>query len=246
MSLLEELVASAETSGTQVQDVVIEHSLTLVAISQAETGRTHHGLVSARWGESGEYSARAEADAAAYIGLPAGETVRLALADKPVEADVGLAALNALIAGRLDAGRFRPGKLPRATDKRVVLVGEFAFTENLKAMAGDLRVIDERQASDTYAGTDAERLIRQADIVLIRGLAVLDRRLESLLELAGSCFTILYGPSTPLSPVLFRYGVDQLVGIRVRDAEAVKRSIGEGLPDMMKCPGIESVVLARD
>jgi uncharacterized protein (DUF4213/DUF364 family) len=39
---------------------------------------------------------------------------------------------------------------------------------------------------------------------------------------------MLLGPSTPLSPVLFEYGVDVISGARVVDAKAVSRTVGRG------------------
>jgi uncharacterized protein (DUF4213/DUF364 family) len=249
MALLEELITSVEIPGHRMQEVVTGRYWSLVAASQTETGRVHYGLAPIGGSPDSISLDPNEAPGAAptdsYIGRPTAGITKLALSDNALEASVGMATLNAVIAGRLDPHRFRPGRLPRATGKRVVLVGEFPFAESLRSMAKDLRVVEEIRDSNTYENTGAERFISEADIVLIRGSAALSRSLESLLELAGSCLTILYGPSTPLSPVLFEYGADQLVGVRVRDEEAVRHCIAKDRKDMMKCPGIESIVLAR-
>ena len=69
--------------------------------------------------------------------------------------------------------------------------------------------------------------------------------MERLLEASRTCYTIVFGPSTPLSPVLFEYGADQLVGVRVENHEEVAKWIAADRENLMECPGLKSVVLRR-
>jgi len=53
--------------------------------------------------------------------------------------------------------------------------------------------------------------------------------LDGLLRLCQPQATVMVlGPSTPLSPVLFDYGVNIISGARVIDEAAVLRTVGQG------------------
>jgi uncharacterized protein (DUF4213/DUF364 family) len=51
---------------------------------------------------------------------------------------------------------------------------------------------------------------------------------DKLLELSKDRFIVVLGPTTPLSPVLFDYGVDVLAGVKVVAPKKTIRSISEG------------------
>ncbi len=55
----------------------------------------------------------------------------------------------------------------------------------------------------------------------------MNKSLERLLELSQG-FTIVLGPSTPMSEVLFDYGVDMIAGIRVTDEARMMAKIAQG------------------
>ena len=60
-------------------------------------------------------------------------------------------------------------------------------------------------------------------------MTLLNGSLEPLLKMtAPEATVLLLGPSTPLSPVLYRYGADLLSGSIVTDREAVLGVLGEG------------------
>lgn len=65
------------------------------------------------------------------------------------------------------------------------------------------------------------------DVVFITGVTMINKTLPRLLELSKGAFVVLVGPSTPLAPFLFDYGVDVLSGTVVVD-DAVWRVAAEG------------------
>ena len=228
MALLEELIESAGPRDMDVRDVVVGSSWTMVTTSGC-------GLAALPTSADGQ---AAHED---LCGKPAGDLVDLSASESLEEAALGIATLNSLIISKVDHRHFKPYRIPTAKDKRVVVVGDFHFTEHLRTIALDVCVIEKSPETGDYRGQ--EEAFRDADVALITGAAAVDHTLEPLLELAGPCYTIVYGPSTPLSPVLFRYGADQLVGVRVRDEALVKKWVVDGTKNLSECPGVAPVVM---
>jgi uncharacterized protein (DUF4213/DUF364 family) len=75
----------------------------------------------------------------------------------------------------------------------------------------------------------ASEVLPQADVVAITSMALINRTLESLLELCSpEALVVVLGPSTPMSSVLFEYGVDILAGSQIIDIEGVLRAVCQG------------------
>ncbi len=162
----------------------------------------------------------------------AGQLARLAHSESTLEAGIGLAAINSLLevdetrCVELNAGRFL---IERAPGKRVALVGHFPFVPELRRAAGRLWVIDLHPAAGDLGPEEGAELIPQADLVAITGSALINHTIEGLL--AGcrrDSLVMVLGPTAPLSPVLFDYGVDVISGTRVADPERALRSVSQG------------------
>ena len=66
-------------------------------------------------------------------------------------------------------------------------------------------------------------------MVAITGSTLINHTLDDLLSFCSSTTTVMVlGPSTPLSPILFDYGVNILSGTFVVDEAAVLRTVGQG------------------
>ena len=76
---------------------------------------------------------------------------------------------------------------------------------------------------------EAETYIPQADVVGITGTAFTNHTIEDLLKLCASrAYVVILGDTTPLSPILFDYGVDAISGTRVIDPELALNCISQG------------------
>jgi uncharacterized protein (DUF4213/DUF364 family) len=247
--LLDDLIRSLEPAPEEVRDVAAGPYWTLVVASHCGVafgpGAPESPQDAGPPGPQSRPGADRHDRARSLHGKHVGDVLPYALSCDPAEASIGVAAINAVVSGRCDPGPFRPYRMPRARGKSVAVVGEFSFIEDLRSIAEQVYVIRKDPASGDYTGTDVERLIPQADIALISGSAIVDGTLEYLLRLARPCYTVVHGPSTPLSPVLFEYGADQLVGVLIKDTEGVRRLITEGASSLAQCPGIQPVVLIR-
>jgi uncharacterized protein (DUF4213/DUF364 family) len=160
------------------------------------------------------------------------ELARLAHSDRPLEAGIGLAAINSLL--KVDEGRcveLNAGDLlvERGRDKKVALVGHFPFVPALREAAAQLWVLELRPQAGDARAEEAEAILPQADLVAITGSAFINHTLGGLLGLCrADSFILVLGPTTPLSPVLFDYGVDVVSGTRVVEPELALRCLSEG------------------
>jgi len=160
------------------------------------------------------------------------ELVSLVNSESPVEATVGMAAINSLL--NVDESRcveMNAGQVlaEKGRGRKVAVVGHFPFIPDLRKVAGQLWVLELHPGPGDLAASEAERVIPEADVVAITGSAFINRTIESLLSLCQPrSYVVVLGPTTPLSPLLLDYGVDVVSGTKVIDSELALRCAGQG------------------
>ena len=177
------------------------------------------------------------------------ELVELARSDNLLEASIGVAAINSLIEveqEHVSESNARDVLIEQGRGRVVALVGHFPFIPELRPLTKDLWVIERRPIEGEFPAEAAASLIPQADVIAITGTALINHSLEGLLALCRpSSFVTVVGPSTPLSPVLFGYGVAMLSGVWVVDEEAALRTISQGAT-FQQVEGVRLVVLSKE
>jgi uncharacterized protein (DUF4213/DUF364 family) len=165
-------------------------------------------------------------------GRSALDLARLAFSDSTLEAGVGLAAINSLLdvdesqCTDVNAGRVL---IERGRGRKVALVGHFPFVADLRKVADQLWVIELEPRPGDLTVEQGEAIIPQAEIVAITGSAFINHTVDRLLGLCPADSTVMMlGPTTPLSPVLFDYGVNIISGTRVINPEHTLRCVMEG------------------
>ena len=171
-------------------------------------------------------------DAGSLAGRSALELAGLAYSDSPLEAGIGLAAINSLLevdetlCREINAGDLL---VERGRGKKVVLVGHFPFVPALREAAARLWVLELRPQPGDMAAEEAVAIVPQADIVAITGSAFINHTIEGLLALCrADSLVMVLGPTTPLSPVLFGHGADVISGTQVVDPELALRCLSQG------------------
>ncbi len=159
------------------------------------------------------------------------ELANYILSDRPTMRSVGLAALNALLPPHPEAWvDANAGDViaEHGAGKTVALVGHFPFVPQLRESVGRLHVLELDPHPGDLPADAAPEIFPQAEVIAITAMTLLNRTFERLLGLCppGSLVLVL-GPSTPLSPLLFDYGVDLLSGSFVTAIEPVLRMIGQ-------------------
>lgn len=163
-----------------------------------------------------------------------------------MEASIGMAALNSLLDLTGEPINAYEYALERAVDRRIAVVGHFPFLPQLKAVAKTLWVIEKDPQDGDLPDGAAEEYLPLADMTLITGTAFINKTIPRLLELSRKCETILLGPTVPLSPVLFDYGVDVIGGVRVINRDFICRAIFEGASKYFQLKrGLEFVLVKK-
>ncbi len=157
---------------------------------------------------------------------------RFSLDNDPAKATLGLAALNSLI--NTDHGKQQGMDglniiKELAGGKNISVIGHFPYLDELAENAKNLWIIEKQPQPGDHTEDAGKELIPQSDIVVITSTTLINKTLPGILELCkpGSV-KMLLGPSTPLSPVLFDYGIDILSGSIVTENDVVLRSVSEG------------------
>jgi len=162
-----------------------------------------------------------------------------------IEASIGVAAINSMIEHRGKRGvNALDFIVKEGKNKKVVVVGKFPRLDEVRAVAKELFILElEPSLVDPEAGvlpsTAAEHKIPKSDILAISGSTMVNKSLEHLLELGRNAYTIVFGPTTPMSDVLFDYGADMLAGMDVlKPVEMMNRiSRGGGMLLPQDCNG---------
>lgn len=170
-------------------------------------------------------------DAGSLDGKSADELARYAFSENTVAASIGMAALNSA----LDMDEARCEELnasaiaaEKGAGRNVAVIGHFPFVKMLRPLVKNLWVIERSNQPDVLPESDAERILPQCDVVCMTGTTLINHSFDRMMNLCPKAYVILTGPTSPLSPVLFDYGVDVISGCRVTDAELVNHFITQG------------------
>ncbi len=147
-------------------------------------------------------------------------------------ASIGVAAINALLPHPPEVPEENAADLllRLSKGKRVVMVGHFSFADDVRVEAQHLDVLELNPRDGDLPASEAPRVLPQAEVVAITSMTFINNTCDALLALCPPNSTVMViGPSTPLSPVLFRHGIDILCGSVIQDAEWVMGQIKAGI-----------------
>jgi uncharacterized protein (DUF4213/DUF364 family) len=227
MSLLSQVIETLPDG--EVERVDIGYHWTCVQVQV--NGQTRCGLASTLKVEH-NHSQASLPQAGELQNLGGLELAGRALSAQGPMASVALAAINALL----------PRQPERWVDinaeqiiaqygdgKTVAMVGRFPFADRLQARVGELKILERRPQPGDFPAEAAPDIIPAAAVVAITGMTVANGSLENLLSLCRpESLVILLGPTTPLSPILFEYGVDILAGAIVEKPVPVLHALHQG------------------
>lgn len=186
-------------------------------------------------------------DAGSLTTKSARELALYANSSSPTQASIGMASINSLL--EIDLKRCVEKNAfeilrEKGSGKRMAVVGHFPFVPKLRTIAAELRVLEKHPSQDDLPEEEAARVLPHTDVVAITGTTLINHTFEKLMRLCKDSFVVVLGPSTPLSPVLFDYGVDVISGTKVIDPDSVLRSISEGA-SFRQVEGVKLLTMSR-
>lgn len=138
--------------------------------------------------------------------------------DNPLEAAVGAAAINAQLNPK-NAKKCNIFKniLDIAPNyKTIGVVGKFPIIVQLEKLDSQIYAFEQKPIPGFLPAERTEDLLPKCDLSIITGTAFINKTLERLLELSRG-HTMVIGPSSPMSPALFEFGVDIVAGVKAED-----------------------------
>jgi uncharacterized protein (DUF4213/DUF364 family) len=89
----------------------------------------------------------------------------------------------------------------------------------------ELSILEKRPIPGDYPDSACEFLLPTQDFVFATGVTLINKTFPRLLALSRKTAFILVGPSVPLAPFLFDYGVRDLQGFVVTDPERCRKVV---------------------
>jgi uncharacterized protein (DUF4213/DUF364 family) len=226
VSIIDDLLDSLTLEGVALRDVRVGPFWTVVwttsgagLASTQRDAHTPHGHSLVRW-------------AGNLMDHDAHELVELVRSRSPMEAALGMATVNALLdveESWLTDRNASEEIIQRGRGKRVVIVGHFPFIPKVRAAVGHLDVLELDPGPEELSPAAADEVLPKADVVAITGTSLVNRTFDGLIRHCRSdAFVLVLGPTSPLSPVLFDYGVDLIAGTRIVDPVTALTVAGQG------------------
>lgn len=173
------------------------------------------------------------------------QTAALSKSWNVVEAAIGIAAINAyyntpeiaekngvLLPHRQEDDRMNDPYIAYrnlATGKKVAGIGHFQYMVALLGDVCELTMIGGEEQGN-YPLSAAEFLLPEQDYIYLPCTVIISKELPRFLKLCSGGRVIICGPSIPMAPLLFDYGIFDLSGFVVLDNElAFEAALGAGI-----------------
>ena len=171
-----------------------------------------------------------------------------AQSDNTLEASIGLACINSLIKlpkKNLVIANAFDVIAEKGIGKNIAIFGHFPQVKRLRATSISVSVFELSPSKGEFSLEKIPEILPVADVVAITSNTIINHTLDLILPyLKTGAFALMVGPSTPLSPVLFDYGISMLAGIKVLDPKLLFQSISQGAI-FRQVQGVELITISK-
>lgn len=177
------------------------------------------------------------------------ELAEYALSDNLLEASIGMAAINCGLSKTVVKYHMVNAKKiigEKAKNKVLGIIGHFPFLDDQKNQYKECYIFEKQPKPGDLKESDIPVFLPKVDVAAITGTSITNHTFDGIREsLPNLSYNIILGPSTPLSPILFEYGMDMVSGTLVKDYELAKKYVLQAMPTR-HLKGIEMVSIFKE
>jgi uncharacterized protein (DUF4213/DUF364 family) len=175
-----------------------------------------------------------------------------------LEASIGIAAINSVLNARETVlACWGPSVMSQPNEnvfvllrsklagKKVAVIGHFPDLDALASIC-QLSILERKPKEGDYPDPACEYILPEQDYVFITGTAIVNKTFPRLIALSHDANIVLVGPTTPLCPVFFDYGVSLLASLIVEEPSRVWKNVAEGGHRAIFAHGARMVKVAKN
>jgi uncharacterized protein (DUF4213/DUF364 family) len=242
--LVDDLLRTMDRPSAVIADIAVGSNF--IGVRAEDNGSVCTGLASAL-GAVPTVKERMMVDE--MIGKPLHAAAQWLKAPGPFSISIGAAALNAGINPPQNQPDIEASRIMAEKGKHdeTVLVGEFPFTDWLRRQVKTLYLFELQKVAGRTPPDQWDEILGRCKVLGLTGTTLITRAMATYLQKAPHAYTIVIGPTTPLSPVLFSHGADVLAGCQLVKPDAVFAGIREGMSFReLKKLGIQFIAWSKD
>lgn len=161
------------------------------------------------------------------------DVLPLLYSTRPRERSLAMAVLNSLLPPPDPEKIIQANALDiiaeKVSGKTAAIIGHFPGMDKVREKAKEFHVLELRPLPGDLPADEAPEILPQCDVLGLSSTTLLNGTFCKLVELLRpECYTVLVGPSTPLSPILFSYGVNLLSGSIVTNPNEAIEAVEAG------------------
>lgn len=177
------------------------------------------------------------------------ELAALSLSNNLLEASIGMAAINCGLSKTVAKYRVVNAKkviTEKGKNKVLGIIGHFPFLDDQKDHYKACYIFEKQPHEGDLKESDIPEYLPKVDIAAITGTSIINHTFDGIRDnLPKKSYNIILGPSTPLSPILFDYGMDMVSGTLVTDYECAKKYVLQATPTR-HLKGVEMISIFKE
>jgi len=137
-----------------------------------------------------------------------------------LEASLGMAAINSALPIEQEKLRTINAQeiiMKKGREKVVGIIGHFPFLEKIEQEFKKMYIFEKYPKKNDLREEDIPKYLPEANVVAITSTSLTNHTFENIIKFVNKgSYVIMLGPTTPVSSILFDYGVDAISGLFVR------------------------------